>query len=124
MSKRAQMIVAAFVILVLAAIAIPNLLSPRMSMAQNACVNNLRWIQIAKNRWAEVYHRSPTDRPTESDLFSESNSIALSNGTAYPGDAFKRMPACPAGGTYIIGAINEEPRCSTGSAAHSLHPER
>src|ERR1041385_1531238 len=109
MSKRAQMIVAAFVILVLAAIAIPNLLSPRMSMAQNACVNNLRWIQIAKNRWAEVYHRSPTDRHTKSDLCSESISIARSNGTPSPGNAFKRMPACPAGGTYIIGAINEEP---------------
>ena len=60
MSKRAQIILATFVIVVLAAIAIPNFLPPRMSMARNACVNNLQWIQIAKNMWAEVYHRSPT----------------------------------------------------------------
>ena len=124
MSRTAQIIVAVLVIVVLAAIAIQNFLPARMVSAQNACVNNLRVIQVAKSRWAEVYHRGPTDRPTESDLFCESNSVAFSKGTDYPPAAFTRMPACPARGTYIIGAINEEPRCSTGLATHSLHPGR
>lgn len=124
MSKRAQIIMAAVVIVVLAAIAIPNFLPPRMIESQNACVNNLRWIQTAKQRWAEVYHKAPTDKPTESDLFSESNSVAFSNGTQYPPQAFIHMPTCPAGGTYIIGAVNEESSCSMGVASHSLHPRQ
>jgi len=122
MSKTGRLIVAALVIVVLGSMAIPNFLRPRTISAQNACVNNLRVIQVAKDRWAELHHKSPGDRPTESDLFCESNSIAFSKGTEYPPAAFIRMPACPAGGTLIIGAINEEPRCSTGLASHSLHP--
>ena len=114
MTKKAKALVAILAIVVFGAIVIPNFLPPRSVSAQNACVANLRLIQDAKSRWAEVYHKAPEDRPTESDLFYESNSIA----------AFRRIPDCPAGGTYVIGAVNEEPKCSTGSVAHSLHPER
>jgi hypothetical protein len=57
MSKGTRIIILAFVIVVLAATAIPNFLPARVHSAQNACVNNLRLIQIAKERWAQV---SPT----------------------------------------------------------------
>jgi hypothetical protein len=123
MSKTWRIIVAVLVIVVLAAVTIPNFVRPRIDSAQNACVNSLRVIQVAKSRWAEIYHKGPADTPTESDLFCESNSIAFSKGTVYTPGAFTRMPYCPAGGTLIIGAINEEPRCSTGWASHSLHPQ-
>ncbi len=118
--QRLGLVVAGFVIVFLALVAIPNFLPPRITMAQNACVNNLRWIQTAKERWAETHHKGPSDRPTESDLFPESNSSVLSTGTNYAPAALRQMPGCPAGGTYTIGAINEDPKCSIGPPAHSL----
>jgi len=82
----------------LAAIAIPNFVKAREVAQQNACINNLRQIDAAKHQWALEKNRADTDTPTEADL------------TPY----FKshQFPACPAGGTYTIGAVNTLPSCS------------
>jgi len=42
--------------LLLAAIAIPTYLTPRVHYSQNACSNNLRWIARAKAEWAEAHN--------------------------------------------------------------------
>jgi uncharacterized protein YigA (DUF484 family) len=68
---------------------------------QNACINNLRQIDSAKQQWALEQHKQPTDIPAWTDL-----QPYLGRGPN--GD----LPACPSGGTYTIGAVSEKPQCS------------
>jgi hypothetical protein len=86
------------------AIAIPNFVKARATSMQNACINNLRQIDGAKNEWALEKGKKPGDTPTEQDL-----QPFLKNGT---------FPICPAGGTYTIGAVSNAPTCSV--ADHKL----
>ena len=65
---------------------------------RNACINNLRQIDAAKQLWALENDKTATDVPTVQDLLPY-----FSNGV---------FPACPSGGTYTIGAVDETPTCS------------
>lgn len=70
----------------------------------DACVNNLRLYDSAKQQWALENKKQATDTPTEDDL------------RPYLGrGANGEMPTCPDGGTYTIGAVGEKPTCSNPS---------
>ena len=82
----------------LAAIAIPNFVKARATSQQNACINNLRQIDAAKQQWALENGKKSTDTPAWDDL-----------------KPYLRGPVplhCPAGGTYTIGALGVTPTCS------------
>lgn len=80
------------------AIAIPNFVKARDTAQTNACINNLRQIDSAKQQWA-LENSKPGDAvPTENDL------------TPYLQN--HQMPHCPAGGVYTIGAVTNNPTCS------------
>ena len=103
--KRAVILGAVAVILFVLWV-VPNVLPPRTVTAQNACVANLKYIEDTKRQWAVENRRGLDARPTEADLF---------------GPSWKdRMPSCPAGGTYTIGRVNENPTCSIGPPAHAM----
>ena len=80
----------------LSAIAIPNFVKARATSQQNACINNLRQIDGAKNEWALEKGKKAGDVPTKEDLLPY----------------LRSWPVCPQGGTYTIGAVNEKPTCS------------
>ena len=80
------------------AIAIPNFVKARDTAMQNACINNLRQIDAAKQQWALQNSKSAGDVPTEADL-----KPFLKDGV---------FPVCPSGGTYTIGAVSNSPTCS------------
>jgi Tfp pilus assembly protein PilE len=82
----------------LAAIAIPNFVKARATSQRNACINNLRQIDAAKQQWALEKGKSATDVPTEDDL-----KIYLMH---------SQFPHCPAGGNYTINAVGQPPECS------------
>src|SRR6266700_2343712 len=86
------------VIPMMLAIAIPNFIKARDTAQINACINNLRRIDGAKQQWALEKQKQPTDTPTESDL------------APYLKDA--QMLKCPAGGDYKINSVSEQPTCS------------
>lgn len=65
---------------------------------RNACINNLRQIDGAKNEWALEKGKKKGDPVTEADLLPY-----LQGGV---------FPKCPAGGTYTIGKVGEKPTCS------------
>lgn len=88
------------------AIAIPNFVKARNQSMQNACINNLRQIQAAKNEWALENNKSQGDVPTVADL------------TPYLDN--HKFPVCPTGGTYTIGAVSNAPTCTV--PGHSLNP--
>ena len=80
---------------VIAAIAIPNFVKARNSAQQNACINNLRQLDAAKQQWALENRKPATETPTENDLKP----------------FLKGMPSCPAGGTYTLHQLSEAPTC-------------
>lgn len=80
----------------MAAIAVPNFVKARATAQRNACINNLRQIEAAKNQWALEKGKSGDAVPLRADL------------RPY----VKKWPVCPAGGTYTIGSLNEPPTCS------------
>ncbi len=92
---------AAAVVGVAAAIAIPNFIKARSTSQQNACINNLRLIDAAKQQWALENKKQSTDTPAISDV------------QPYLGRGVKgEMPVCPAGGSYTLGSVGEKPTCS------------
>jgi hypothetical protein len=73
----------------------------------NACINNLRLIDAAKQQWALEFRKQTTDTPAMEDL------------KPYIGRGPNgEMPTCPDGGTYTIGTVGEKPTCS--NPAHVL----
>lgn len=69
----------------------------------NACINNLRMIDGAKNQWALENNKTANDTPTWTDILPYMG-----------GHATNKIPECPDGGQYTIGRIGENPKCSIG----------
>lgn len=65
---------------------------------RNACINNLRQIDAAKNEWALEKGKAAGAACTEDDIKSY-----LKNNV---------VPKCPANGKYTIGKVGESPTCS------------
>lgn len=64
----------------------------------NACINNLRQMDGAKQQWALENKKTDQSVPTEKEVAD------------YLKDSL--FPKCPAGGTYSIKAVNADPTCS------------
>ena len=92
-----------FLVPMMLAIAIPNFVKARETAQTNACINNLRQIDAAKQEWALENNKQSTDTPTQADLTHLRNNQYFKNG---------QFPTCPAGGTYTIGAVSNAPVCS------------
>jgi hypothetical protein len=68
---------------------------------QNACINNLRLIDSAKQQWALEFRKQSTDAPTMDDV------------RPYLGrGANGEVPSCPDGGVYTLHTVGELPTCS------------
>jgi len=91
----------------LAALAIPNFVKARLTAQKNACIQNLKQIDSAKEQWAFE------NKKTQGDSTAGSESAI---------NAFmKSPPVCPGDGTYNFGVIGSVPACSLGgSNGHTL----
>jgi hypothetical protein len=88
------------VILIGAMIIIPGFAVTRCggpSSSKNACINNLRQIDGAKEQWS-----------LENHLEGSAESVVSEVDTYIKGG----HPKCPDGGTYTYGKVSEPPRCS------------
>src|SRR5438477_12065760 len=56
-----EIMIVVAIIGLLAAIAIPNFVRARTTSQRNACINNLRQIDGAKQQWALENHKTSTD---------------------------------------------------------------
>ena len=75
-------------------------LSHYVGESGNACMNNLRQIDGAKQQWCLETGHTNGATVTRGDI-----------ATYVTEHAFR----CPSGGTYSLGAIGEDPTCSLGS---------
>ncbi len=106
-----EIMIVVAIIGLLAAIAIPNFVKARTTSQANACVNNLRQIDGAKQQWALEQKQQAT-----ATVSSTSLQPYLGRGSA--GSPF---PTCPANGTYTVGDLSTAPTCSIGSSTTPGH---
>jgi len=83
----------------MAAIAIPSFVKARTSSRQNACINNLRMLDGAKDQAA-----------MEAGLDTGAEPPDLDKVLQYIKGA--KMPVCPQGGQYTLKPISESPECT------------
>ena len=102
--KVAFLIAAALVLA--STVSVPAFIRARTAPCMNACFNNLRELDGAKQQWGLENRRSKGDVVTWQDI----------------APYFKHPLVCSRGGTYILGRVGELPRCSIG-ADHSLPPD-
>ncbi|OGV68663.1 MAG: hypothetical protein A2283_20670 [Lentisphaerae bacterium RIFOXYA12_FULL_48_11] len=82
----------------LAAIAIPSFVKARNTAQQNACINNLRMLDSAKEQWALSAKKA------------DGVQVEIPAMLQYIKGA--KMPICPKGGTYKVNVIGQNPECS------------
>jgi len=82
----------------LSAIAIPSFVKARATARGNACINNLRMLDAAKEQWALAKRRQEGDEPVESEALEYVKGAS--------------MPICPQGGSYTLNVIGKDPTCS------------
>jgi hypothetical protein len=105
-----------------ALVAIPNSLSDGRNGPggkSNACINNLRQIDAAKNEWALEHNAKSNDVVTIKDIrpYIERER----NNPFIKLDAKGNLPKCPSGGVYTIGKIGDSPTCSLGTNVVPAH---
>ncbi len=115
-----EIMIVVAIIGLLAAIAIPNFVRARTTAQQNACINNLRQIDSAKQQWALETRQATNAIP---DLTAIAPYIGRS-GTAA---ANATNLVCPAGGaspsftaSYTINDVSTAPACLILPASHLL----
>jgi general secretion pathway protein G len=96
-----EIMIVVAIIGLLAAIAIPNFVRARTTSQTNACINNLRQLDGAKQQWALENKQLSTATPGQA-------SIQPYLGRGGSGT----YPLCPASGVYTIGAVSTPPTCN------------
>jgi prepilin-type N-terminal cleavage/methylation domain-containing protein len=108
-----EIMIVVAIIGLLAAIAIPNFVHARTNSQQNACINNLRQIDGAKQNWALDNKVTPTVPPDPDQI-----QMYLGRGTD------GSLPYCPAdplsafGSSYSINSLQSPPTCLISPTNH------
>ncbi len=99
-----EIMIVVAIIGLLAAIAIPSFMKARTTSQKNACINNLRQIEAAKEQWA----------------LETKQSTGITAVTTAVNVYMKAEPSCPAGGTYAYGVIGTNAVCTLTAEGHTL----
>jgi prepilin-type N-terminal cleavage/methylation domain-containing protein len=103
-----EIMIVVAIIGLLAAIAIPNFVKARGTAQKNACINNLRQIDGAKEQWALENKAKQGDT-----VPVDANNL--------PSYLKGGMPQCPGGGgDYTVGTVGTPPTCTLSATGHSL----
>lgn len=124
-----EIMIVVAIIGLLAAIAIPSFMKARTTSQKNACINNLRQIEAAKDQYAIDVGR------TNGWAWADDNT-AFTNLVGVAAGYIKQFPSCPASSTteakatiarsvadYNCNAVGTSPSCSvvgSGTDAHVL----
>lgn len=98
-----EIMIVVAIIGLLAAIAIPSFVRARTTSQTNACINNLRQMDGAKDQWAIENNKVDTDTVALTDI-----AAYIKGGT----------PDCPAAGTYSVTTVAADPTCTI--SGHAL----
>jgi len=102
-----EIMIVVLIIGLLAALAIPSFIKARETTQMNACINNLRQIDAAKEQWA-----------METGQVTGAACVAANVQPYIKGLV---MPTCPVGAAaYLVDVIGTDPSCTSGIATHVL----
>jgi len=113
-----EIMIVVAIIGLLAAIAIPNFVKARTQSQTNACINNLRQIDGAKQQWALETKQTANAAPTETQLAPYIGRDPAATAITY---------ACPADNantfatSYTINNVDVAPVCIIGGALTPAH---
>ncbi len=113
-----EIMIVVAIIGLLAAIAIPNFIQARQTSQTNACINNLRQIDGAKQQWALETGQTSTSLPQATDLqpyLGRGSAGNLSN-VFCPLSPNAILGA--AGSAYTINNVGTPPTCSNNGTNH------
>ncbi len=109
-----EIMIVVAIIGLLAAIAIPNFVRARQTSQANACINNLRQIDGAKQQWALETKQATNAAPVYTEIK----------------DYMRNAVTCPAGGStatfsssYTINDVATRPACRILATTHFLPPD-
>ena len=115
-----EIMIVVAIIGLLAAIAIPNFVRARTTAQMNACINNLRQIDSAKQQWALETRQATNATPVISDVAPYLGRSGITTNV----DA---TVICPAGGaaatmttSYTINNVQTAPVCKILTTTHVL----
>jgi prepilin-type N-terminal cleavage/methylation domain-containing protein len=92
-----EIMIVVLIIGILLAIAVPNFMRARDNSRAKSCIANLHQLDSAKQQAAMDLKLQNTDTPTVGQLVPT---------------YIRAMPSCPANGTYTIGDMSTDPKCS------------
>jgi prepilin-type N-terminal cleavage/methylation domain-containing protein len=101
-----EIMIVVAIIGLLAAIAIPNFVRARVTSQQNACINNLRQLDGAKQTWALENNIKPTTTPVDTNI------------QPYLGRGSGQLPFCPSdtsgnfSTSYTLNDLQTPPKCN------------
>ncbi len=111
-----EIMIVVAIIGLLAAIAIPNFVRARTTSQMNACINNLRQIDGAKQQWALETKQVSSAVPTSANVGDYLGRAGTTAGVV-----------CPSGGSaasfsssYTINAVSTAPACRILASTHKL----
>jgi prepilin-type N-terminal cleavage/methylation domain-containing protein len=111
-----EIMIVVAIIGLLAAIAIPNFVRARTTSQTNACINNLRQLDGAKQQWALENKQTSAASPVATDI--QPYLGRGGNGT---------LPSCPADSSvsfatsYVVGLVSVPPTCLINTTNHVLN---
>jgi prepilin-type N-terminal cleavage/methylation domain-containing protein len=114
-----EIMIVVAIIGLLAAIAIPNFVKARTTSQQNACINNLRLVDAAKQQWALEQRKQTTDTPAASGTDLQPYLGRGVNG---------ELPTCPVDpanaftSSYTCNNVGTAPVCQIIPTTHVLPP--
>lgn len=91
-----EIMIVVAIIGLLATIAIPSFMKARATSQKNACINNLRQIEAAKEQWALETRQGQWAAAVTDEV----------------NEYMKKAPTCPAGGTYVYGVVGSNATCT------------
>jgi len=121
-----EIMIVVAIIGLLAAIAIPNFIRARSTSQQNACINNLRQIDSAKQQWALETGQTSSVTPTSTQVtpYLGRGANGSLNSVVCPLDTTKTFA-----GSYTMGNMGTPPACkkqptgdNSGQFKHVLNP--
>ncbi|MBN1673874.1 MAG: prepilin-type N-terminal cleavage/methylation domain-containing protein [Kiritimatiellae bacterium] len=108
-----EIMIVVAIIGLLAAIAIPSFIKARTTSQKNACINNLRQVDGAKEQWAMGENQPATATPSATDI-----NDYIKGGTAKcicPGD-----PTTSFATSYTVMPLGTDPKCIAVGSPHTL----
>ena len=94
-----EIMVVIAIVALLASIAIPNFVKSREAARRNACIKNLKTIDEAKHLWGIENAKTETATAGRTHLIGSDKYI-------------KKMPVCPANGSYSFKNLSETALCT------------